>query len=117
MVSPPRATAGRRRRTRGRRGSVRINASNPASAYGDTDVEALAAAAALYAPTLLAEPCLSGSPSMKLGPHRGKEGCLLMWLGGFLFVEGGRFIQSILLPLPAQKMVHPSLVCLQLWRR
>ncbi|XBH63204.1 hypothetical protein VPH35_117237 [Triticum aestivum] len=64
LSSPPRATAGRRRRTRGRRGSVRINASNPASAYGDTDVEALAATAALYAPTLLAEPCLSGSPSM-----------------------------------------------------
>ena len=59
--SPLRETAGRRRRTRG---SGRISTLDPAEAYVDTDAEALAAAAALYALPLLAEPCLSGSPAM-----------------------------------------------------
>ena len=52
-----------RRRTHG---SVRISASYSAEAYVDTDAEALAAAAALYAPPLLAEPCLFGSPAMEV---------------------------------------------------
>uniref|UniRef100_A0A8R7Q4P5 Uncharacterized protein n=1 Tax=Triticum urartu TaxID=4572 RepID=A0A8R7Q4P5_TRIUA len=70
LSSPPRATAGRRRRTRGRHGSVRINASNPASAYGNTDVDALAATAVLYAPTLLAESVRPGD----LAGQRREEG-------------------------------------------
>ncbi|XP_037415352.1 uncharacterized protein LOC119278094 [Triticum dicoccoides] len=55
--------AGRRRRTRG---SGRTSTLDPAEAYVDTDAEALAAAAALYALPLLAEPCLSGSPAMEV---------------------------------------------------
>ncbi|XBJ12045.1 hypothetical protein VPH35_016642 [Triticum aestivum] len=48
----------------GGRAASESRALDPADGYGDTDAEALAAVAALYAPPLLAEPCLSGSPAM-----------------------------------------------------
>ncbi|XP_048556438.1 uncharacterized protein LOC125537170, partial [Triticum urartu] len=117
LSSSLRATAVRRRRTRGRRDSVRISPSDPAEAYDDTDVEALSAAVALYAPPLLAEPCLSVSPSMyaagdPAGPSlsaRGSADSSLAHHGVHQGAADHDPARQPHLPLPPEQGVHPDL--------